>query len=347
MAERVFVRILSESDVPEGREKNMAIERKYYQLNFVTYYLDFLTSTTLFVISFTGFLYFKGTVSILFYILSIFTLYRATAFIHEATHQERNPDFRTFVLVLNLTIGAITLVPAYRFFKPHNIHHTTGIFRTNADPQYLLVRSNTKFALFLFLLIPFIMPLVNLFFAITASPGGILDAEGMLERFLKRRGYIAGTGSEFPEEYKRPVMWLSLYSLVMYGIFFYFFPWSLPYVYAVHVGAWFLGTLRIPLEHRMDYYVEKSDEHDQIVDSFTVESIFAELLQPLSLRLHTAHHLYPGVPYHNLPALHRELKRTNETYRKSIVSFWEAVRGPGWGLPSGRRDAMGMEQGEG
>ncbi|GAB6042113.1 fatty acid desaturase family protein [Endothiovibrio diazotrophicus] len=303
----------------------MKIDKKYYEVSLLHFYTDFLFTLSGVIIAFILCLNTSGLPFFLSYVVATALLYRAAVFAHELTHQSRNPRMKTFSIVWNLTLGALTLIPAVRFYQPHLTHHQVGVFGTTGDPQYMMIRSDKKLAAFVLLAVPFIMPIWGLLLVLLSSVG-VIDVEGAVERYLARKGYTVGAA--LPPEHKRSVTRYGRYYLVLITLFVWQMPEAIPLVYAIHVGAWWMATLRIPLEHGMREYRETSDARDQVIDSFTVESPLAGLLQPLSLRLHTAHHMYPGVPYHNLPALHAELKRTDEEYRKSIVSFWTAVRGP-------------------
>lgn len=48
---------------------------------------------------------------------------------------------------------------------------------------------------------------------------------------------------------------------------------------------------------------------DQLGDSVNIEGVpvITELFFPLNLRYHALHHLFPTLPYHNLPVAHRRL----------------------------------------
>lgn len=311
----------------------MIIDKKYYQANLLIYYGDLLLTSVGLALAFILCLHTNGLAFLFSYFACVVLIYRGAAFIHELTHQSRSGQLQTFGVVWNLTLGAVTLIPAARFYQPHLTHHQAGIFRTKADPQYLLLRTDWKLALFLLLVVPFIMPAFSLLLVLTSSVG-FIDIEGAVERYFARKGYTVG--SAIPEKHKKEITWYSRYYLVLIAIYLWLIPETLPLVYAIHVGAWWLSILRIPLEHSMREHLDSSDERDQIIDSFTVESPFAVVLQPLSLRLHTAHHIYPGAPYHNLPPLHAQLKRDNELYRQSIVPFWSAARDPARASASSR-----------
>ena len=311
------------------------IDKKYYQANLLIYYSDFLGSLILALVAFGVCLQVEWPLLILPYLLCCLLLYRAGAFMHELTHQSRNPRLRAFYHLWNLTAGALTLVPAVRFIGPHVTHHQSGIFRTQADPQYPLLREDLPRALFILLVIPCIMPLYNFVLVVTSS-FGYLRVEQAIDEFLTAKGNP--TGSEIASESLAEVIWLGRYTLVLWSLLAWFLPEAIPLAYAVHVGAWALTTWRIPLEHELRHLKTSSDESDQMEDSYTIEAPLAALLQPLGLRFHTAHHMYPGVPYHNLRALHEELKRSRPGYREKILPFWTAVfHGPGSTAISDRR----------
>jgi fatty acid desaturase len=303
------------------------IDDRFYRVNPFIYLADFGLSLKGFVAAFVLCLHVTGVVFALSLFVGSACLYRAGAFVHELTHQYRSGQLKWFHRLWNLTLGALFMAPAVRFFDPHQTHHTVGIFATRDDPQYMLLRTDWKLATLVMVIGPFVMPLVCCFFMLAATLGEKVNIEGAIDRYLTRKKGAAA-GSALPAEYKREMTFYSRYSLGVVILYVWLLPGSILLMYAFQVGAWGLGILRIPLEHEMREYRERTGARDHVVDSFTVESPFAEILQPLSLRLHTAHHMYPGVPYHNLPALHAHLKRTDAEYCKSIVPFLALVLGP-------------------
>lgn len=302
------------------------IDKRYFVANRAIYYGDLLLSLAVLVTAYAFLIEVSGPAFIALYLVCVAALYRVAVFAHEICHRQRDERMKAFAVFWNLTGGALTLVPAMRFSKPHIAHHALGTFGTRDDPQYLLVRSDRKLAVFVLVLVPFIMPLYSLLLVVSASIAG-LSAEEAVERYLERKGHP--TGGIPDEEHKREITLYSRHALLLFLIYASLLPETLPLLYAVYVGAWWLSTLRIPLEHGMIRYLEQSDARDHVLDSFTIEAPLAAILQPLGLRFHTAHHMYPGVPYHKLGRLHRELKAKGDPdYCNSVVSFRRAVRGP-------------------
>ena len=68
-----------------------------------------------------------------------------------------------------------------------------------------------------------------------------------------------------------------------------------------------------------------------MLDSVTMDndSLPAILINPVGLRYHTAHHLFPSMPYHNIRAAHRRLMErlpADSLYRQTVErSVWPVI----------------------
>lgn len=255
----------------------------------LVYWTDFILSLLVFGI---GFFVFVVTGNLIGYLVAAIFLYRACAFTHEIAHQYKNTRLQSFKLVWNLTAGFLMMQPALRFTKPHLIHHKTGVFATKEDPQYPLIRSDIKYGLFVMVLSAWLFPIHNILICM-GIPG--------IDKILYEK--IQFTSNEY--KYLRQIEKLYLYFFV--ALCFMVPNLILPF-YLVSVGSWFLSVLRIPLEHSLKEYKETSDYNDQRLDSYTHRSPLWIPIQPLALRYHTIHHMYPKVPYHNIPILHKQLE---------------------------------------
>lgn len=304
-----------------------AIDKRHYALDMRRYFRDFAVDLSGFVLGFVWLLHAEGAISLLLaYLLAVVSIHRASIFGHDIVHRYQDPRMRSFRLLWDHTLGAITLFPVVRFYRPHLTHHRPGVFRTAADPQYLLLRHNPGFAMVVLLLAPLLLPILSLFQVIAASLGGTA-AEAAIAAFLQRRRIKR---ANIPEaRHRREIVARSRVSLALLVVLAVFEPLALPWLYLVLVGGWLLLTLRIPLEHGLEALLERSSNwHDQLFDSYTVISPLADILQPHGMKYHTAHHLYPMVPYHNLPRLHAELEAREPAYRTRTISLWDAIRGP-------------------
>ncbi len=302
------------------------IDRHFFEPDPVIFFRDLFIALAMFLGGFILASHNDGWLFIIGYVFAVIGLHRAGVFGHEIVHRPNSKKMKPFYWVWNAMVGAIILVPSARFFQPHKIHHQNGTFRTKDDPQYLLIRTDKRLAFFVLVVLPFLTPLFGLFQTIVASIGG-LHLEEKVDAFTQKHlGFSASTPVE--EGKRDEVVWLARLSFFYFICFVMFLPQYLLLYYAVMVGAWWLIILRIPLEHELEKHAESSSKIDQMYDSFTVETPLAVIVQPLGFRFHTAHHMYPAVPYHNLPGLHEHLKATIPAYNNSVVSYWELIKGP-------------------
>lgn len=307
------------------------IDKSFFEANPSIYFRDLLIAMLMFFGGFISASSANGSLYFASYLLCVIGLHRAGIFGHELTHRPNYGAMRPFYWFWNLTIGSLIMVPSSRFYQAHKIHHQTGTFRTKEDPQYLLVRTDFKLALFVLLILPFLTPIYCLLQSLIASIGG-MKLEKQFDQFSQKH-FNFSTSTPVPEDKKNEVIWLSRLSIFYFFCLITFFPEYLGFYYAVLVGAWFLIVLRIPLEHELTQYAASSTQEDQMYDSFTVETPLAVIIQPIGFRYHTAHHMYPGVPYHNLPKLHEHLKAQIPAYKNSVVSYWEVIKGAKYRKP--------------
>lgn len=266
-----------------------------YKLNIKIYWADFTVTSILFCIA----LYFTYTAgSIISLILGSIFLYRLCAFTHEIAHQNKNPKIKWFKRVWNLTGGLLMLQPSIRFTRPHLKHHTTGIFATKEDPQYPLIFSNPALAFAIFVILPFLLPIYNLLVCLVSI------RHNKIENVLYK-------GIKFtPEEYREADAY-EFYYVIVWAIAIATAPKLMLALYVTSVGAWLLSVLRIPLEHPLSEYKKTSVIQDQEVLSYTHKSPLYIPVQPLALRYHTTHHMYPKIPYHNLKKAYYQTPFTN------------------------------------
>ncbi|MDF2234815.1 fatty acid desaturase [Albimonas sp. CAU 1670] len=306
------------------------IARSHYEIDLARYHRDFAIDFGGFLVGFLWLLHAQHPLAIAAaYVLATVSLHRASIFGHDIVHHFHDPRLRRFRLLWDHTVGAVCLAPVVRFKRPHQVHHSPGLFRTQIDPQYLTLRRDPRLALSVLVLAPVVMPLVGLAQALIAAFGGV-RAEAAMADLFERRGL---NPANVPEPaYRAQVVARSRVYVAMLAALAILAPQALLPLYAVLVGGWLLLTLRVPLEHGLEEMLDRrSDWNDQLIDSYTIESPLADLLQPHGMKYHTAHHLYPGVPYHNLARLHAELKAADPVYRESVITLWDAIRGPALG----------------
>ena len=95
--------------------------------------------------------------------------------------------------------------------------------------------------------------------------------------------------------------------------------WLLP----VYVFTYLADTLRSFLEHSHPEADAKADEHRLI--TYLSSPLERLLFAPMNMNYHAAHHLWPSIPYYNLPAADRELRADPRSagleWRGSYISY--------------------------
>ena len=77
-------------------------------------------------------------------------------------------------------------------------------------------------------------------------------------------------------------------------------------LYLIAVAGLFLNSLRTLAAHRYRSTGDPLTRAQQLLDSvnYPRRSWLTPLWAPVGLRFHAAHHLFPGIPYHNLATAH-------------------------------------------
>jgi len=80
-------------------------------------------------------------------------------------------------------------------------------------------------------------------------------------------------------------------------------------LYSLGIMSLGLNYVRNLVAHHYQRDGQPGTYIDQLGDSVNIEGVpvLTEIFFPLSLRYHALHHLFPTMPYHNLPAAHRRL----------------------------------------
>lgn len=95
--------------------------------------------------------------------------------------------------------------------------------------------------------------------------------------------------------------------------------WLLP----VYVHTYLGDLVRSFLEHSHPEADDVADEHRLI--TYTSNPVERAFFAPMNMNFHTAHHLWPSIPYYNLPRADRELRALPGTdglvWRNSYVAY--------------------------
>ena len=267
--------------------------------------------------------------------------YRAVMFVHEIVHL---PDrqLRAFRFVWNLLCGIPFLVPSFTYYT-HLDHHRRKMFGTADDGEYLPLASMSPWYVFLYLSqCLWVPPLAVIRFGILTPLTWFCPP---FRRLIHQRASSLVMDPTYIRPLPTPEM-LRLIRLQELGCFLliagiailppvFLNRWPIPFVlhaYLTSIVLIFLNSLRTLASHRWSSDGQELDFIGQMLDSVTHDndSWTAVLLNPVGLRYHAAHHLFPSMPYHNIRAAHQRLMAVlpaNSPYRATVErSIWSVVR---------------------
>ncbi|RMD86868.1 MAG: fatty acid desaturase [Alphaproteobacteria bacterium] len=251
-------------------------------------------------------------------IIAGFALYRAVLFIHELAHIKQS-QFRAFRWVWNLLAGIPMLAPSFTYTRVHSDHHRPRIYGTAADGEYRPFGAGSVWNIVFYPLESFFLPaLFVLRFVLLTPLCWISPAIRRLvwERFssltidLAYRRPPPGKGDDPHWKIEEALAFLfgaGVIAAMAAGAL----PWSVGVTwYLVAVLIFFVNSLRTLGAHA---YRNPEDgapmgRAEEFLDSVDVPTRLGALWAPVGLRFHATHHLFPSLPYHELPKAHRLLK---------------------------------------
>jgi fatty acid desaturase len=242
-------------------------------------------------------------------------LYRAGTFMHEIIHMPRG-ELTGFKRAWNLLIGIPLLMP-WILYRNHIEHHSRAHFGTPRDGEYLPLAAAPLRETFLYLLrLPF-LPLLALARFGIAGPLSRLSPK--LRGWVLRRGsaYTSNPyySKPFPEKQRaqlETVEWLALSWILFWLAMTVFGPVEpVHWLMAWLLHAWTLGLnwVRNLAAHGYARQGDPMSHLEQLEDSINItgQTWLTLWLFPVGLRYHALHHLFPGLPYHNMAQAHRRL----------------------------------------
>ena len=287
--------------------------------NPIRYWLDFLASVLCFYGGFA--MVAVGSLAIplklLAFAVSALGLYRAVVFIHELAHFPPG-RMRGFRIAWSLCCGLPVLAPDF-FYDSHVDHHRRTIYGTEADGEYVpWGRPGQRPAILMFILASLLaLPTGVVRF-------GIIGPLSWLSPSLRRWLAIHASSLVVDMRYRRSppspaedrrwrrheaVMFIYLCA-VSAGLLTGLIPmkWVL-LLYLTLSTAVLLNSLRTLAAHRYRSTGKPLTATEQMLDllNYPGQAWLNELWAPVGLRYHATHHLFPGIPYHNLAAAHARL----------------------------------------
>ncbi|MDX1946902.1 MAG: fatty acid desaturase [Pirellulaceae bacterium] len=266
------------------------------------------------------------------FLVTCLLYYRAVMFVHEIVHLPEK-KFRLFRVVWNCLCGIFFLTPTFTYYT-HLDHHRRKMFGTKDDGEYLpLARMSPWYILFYLTQALWVPPLAVIRFGLLTPLTWFIPP---LRRLVHQRASSLVMDPMYlrPLPTSRTLFYIRLQEL---GCFLFivaipivswvkFGRWPYPFIvqaYATGVVLVFLNAVRTLAAHRW-----WSDGHegaflDQMLDSVTMDndSVPAVLINPVGLRYHATHHLFPSMPYHNIRAAHKRLMEqlpADSPYRQTV-----------------------------
>ncbi|HEV2186198.1 MAG TPA: fatty acid desaturase [Stellaceae bacterium] len=317
--------------------------------NPILYWLDFVASALCFYggLALVAATPLSAPLKLAAFAVSALGLYRALIFTHELAHFPPR-RMRAFRIAWNLACGFPLLAPDF-LYETHVDHHRRASYGTAHDGEYLpWGRPGGRPAILMFLVssllalpacvvrfgilapLSWLMPNLRRWVAIHASslvvdnsycrtpPTPVQDRRWRRHEaiaFLYLCAVIAGLSTGLI-----PAAWIVL-------------------LYLTLTTALLLNGLRTLAAHRYRSAGTPLTMTKQLLDSLNYprQAWLNELWAPVGLRFHAVHHLFPGIPYHNLAAAHARLSRllpSDSPYHRtearglitSVRELWRAAR---------------------
>ena len=247
--------------------------------------------------------------------LATLAMYRASYFNHELSHQARH--LRGFEIGWNILVGIPLLIPSF-LYSDHRNHHSDDSFGTNDDVEYFTAGMRGIRGAAALLVACFILPIAYILrFSVLLIAAWVNPAvRHWVDVRASSLGILGLSRREGPTPAERRVWRIQevacLCYLLISGALILTGVIALEIVlqfYAAIVAALFFHAMRIMVGHRYESEGRPRNRIDQLLDSynFTRNRPLTTVMAPLGFNLHGLHHLFPNIPYHNMPEAHRRI----------------------------------------
>lgn len=277
------------------------------------------------------------------FLLSCLMFYRLAMFIHEMVHM-RTGTFTYFRIVWNILIGIPFLMPSFVYYT-HLDHHRRKHYGTDKDGEYLPMGQTGRWQLILFVLSSFVIPPIVVFRSLVLTPLTWVSPK------LRQLVYTHMSSMIIDPTYIRPLptaqavrimrlqetacfLWCLGIAIAVLTVGEYPYPFILQ-AYLTGVTVLMLNAIRTLGAHRYNNDEGEMTFLEQLLDSvnYPHRPWITELWGPTGTRYHALHHLFPSLPYHNMPEAHRRLmeqlpedapyRQTNRvTLFSGVIDLW-------------------------
>ena len=312
--------------------------RDLFQIRPAYYWIDFLASSVTAYIAASVYLA-SAVHSPLGWLalgIAVVLLYRASMFIHEIVHLPHR-ELKFFRRFWNLFAGVPMMVPTFTY-ESHAHHHSSRHYGTDHDGEYLPLASGSYLGVAAFLAQIFFQPLMVFVRYFIGTPISFLhpalrrwtlqNASSLVINFRYHHGdrVVKHSREDTFWEILTSVRAAVMIGLVLCGVM----PWiRLPKLLLLAMCVLAVNHLRTLVAHRYRNDGQTISHLEQFQDSTNITGGWlTELWCPLGLRYHALHHLFPGIPYHNLGTAHRRLMRdlpADSIYHQSVYPSFRSV----------------------
>lgn len=272
--------------------------------------------------------------------IAALAIYRASYFNHELSHQAR--QLPGFEIGWNLLIGIPLLIPSFLYYD-HLNHHSVRGFGTESDIEYFAPKQRGPRGAITLVAVCALLPLLYIARFALLTPAAWLSPKIREWSDTRASGLgVLGLSRRPPPTAAERVAWriqegACFVYLVVMGLLLLFriLPLgNLLQFYVVLEVLLVFHAMRIMVGHRYESNGEPQDRIEQVMDSFNFpkHSAVTSILAPLGFHLHGLHHLFPKIPYHNMPEAHRRISAAlpkdsfyhaieSESYFREVLRF--------------------------
>jgi fatty acid desaturase len=253
-------------------------------------------------------------------------------FTHELVHLPKE-GWTAFRVAWNVLCGFPFLIPSFTYY-PHVDHHRRKSYGTEEDGEYLNLSHQPPSAIVLYMLGVLVTPIVGYLRFAVLSPICWLFPSCRRWTFTHASTMVMDVTYKRPEAGKRVYRIMIMQEvacfLVCLGLFLHgplvAKTWLDPLwiqAYCVGIGMIFMNNIRTLGAHRWTGPGSELTFEQQLLDScdYPYRPWITELWGPTGTRYHATHHLFPGMPYHNLGLAHRRLMAelpADSIYRETV-----------------------------
>jgi fatty acid desaturase len=271
------------------------------------------------------------------FVISCLLIYRCVMFIHELIHI-RSGTFTAFRVVWNLLAGVPFLVPSFIYYT-HIDHHRRKHYGTEEDGEYLSLSHSSPWSIFWFIALSPVVPLLGVFRFLVLTPLTWVCPP------FRRWVHQHASSMIIDPTYLRPLPPKKTIRIIFLQEFLAFLfcagvavsvvlvgQWPFPFLLQAYCTGVFIITINAIRTLGAHRWTNQSDREmtffEQLEDTVNYPSLWnlSGLWAPIGTRFHALHHLFPSLPYHNMPEAHRRLSEHlpadsayHRTEQKSLI----------------------------